>query len=241
LLRSPTACRTLPCISVCALCILLSNGAGAAQNGSRLKRAIGPAAILGTAVLLDPLIRVSHPNGGSRFSRGLAGYTGHLAEYGTVLLGLGTTYVLSDTDARHAVRRVARAAAITSVVTRAIKIYVGRARPRAWDDGATFQPVQLESRYNSFPSGHTALAFALAQAIDDEIDHRPAEIGLYALSALVGWSRVRQDKHWASDVVAGGITGIVVTRMLRDGHLFPQHPRMSFTPNGVAVVIPLGF
>jgi membrane-associated phospholipid phosphatase len=211
------------------------------QTESKLRRVIGPAAIVGTALLLDPLVRVSDADGGSAFSRGLASWSGQAAEYGTVLLGLGSTWLFSGPETRQAVRRVARAAAVTSLVTRALKIYVGRARPSAWDTGRRFQPVQLESRYNSFPSGHTALAFALAQAIDDEIDSRPAEFGLYTLSALVGWSRVRQDKHWASDVAAGAITGIVVTRMLRDGHFFPNQPQLAFTPAGFSVMIPVGF
>jgi hypothetical protein len=223
------------------LVVMLVQAPAAAQTKSRILRMAGTAGLIGAAVLLDPLVRVESADGGDRFMRRLARVSGQVGDYGTVLLGLGGTYLFSGQQTRQAVQRVARAAAVTSVVTRVIKIYVGRARPSSRAGAAYFEPVQLQSRYNSFPSGHTALAFAMAQAIDDEIDNRFAEIGLYTASALIGWSRVREDKHWLSDVTAGAIEGIAITRMLRDGHFFSSEPQFALTPNGLAVIIPVDF
>jgi membrane-associated phospholipid phosphatase len=122
-----------------------------------------------------------------------------------------------------------------------LKIYIGRSRPVVSQHGPHFEHLRLDSRHNSFPSGHTALAFALARAIDDEIDNRFLEVGLYSLGTVVGWSRVQQDEHWLSDVTAGAIAGITVTRMLRDGHLLPRDARVDFRPGGVGVVFPVDF
>jgi len=57
----------------------------------------------------------------------------------------------------------------------------------------------------SFPSGHTAVAFALAETL---VEERPKNAWLYyTLAALVGWSRVESDKHHWHDVIAGAAIG----------------------------------
>ncbi|MBI2842813.1 MAG: phosphatase PAP2 family protein [Armatimonadetes bacterium] len=57
----------------------------------------------------------------------------------------------------------------------------------------------------SFPSGHTAAAFAMAGALSKE---RPKHKWLYiGAAALVGWSRVELDKHYWHDVAAGALLG----------------------------------
>ncbi len=59
---------------------------------------------------------------------------------------------------------------------------------------------------DSFPSGHTATAFAAATSI---LDRRgPAEgIPALAVASLVGFARVRADKHYWYDVLAGAAIG----------------------------------
>ncbi|MEN6521404.1 MAG: phosphatase PAP2 family protein [Armatimonadota bacterium] len=57
----------------------------------------------------------------------------------------------------------------------------------------------------SFPSGHTAAAFALAGTLSEEY---PKDKWLYyGLAALIGWSRVDSDKHHWHDVAAGAVIG----------------------------------
>lgn len=65
----------------------------------------------------------------------------------------------------------------------------------------------------SLPSGHSAAAFAGAYLFGS---HTPGWSALfYALAALVGFSRVYFGVHYPSDVVLGGIVGILLTIFYR--------------------------
>jgi membrane-associated phospholipid phosphatase len=82
--------------------------------------------------------------------------------------------------------------------TEAIKAAVGRERPNQQDN-------------KSFPSGHTSNSFALAAVAER---HYGWKVGVpaYLAAGLVGASRLHEDKHWLSDVVAGATLGYVVGR-----------------------------
>ncbi|MEN6370886.1 MAG: phosphatase PAP2 family protein [Armatimonadota bacterium] len=57
----------------------------------------------------------------------------------------------------------------------------------------------------SFPSAHTAAAFAVAETLSEE--HPKDKWLYYGLAALIGWSRVESDKHYWRDVAAGAAIG----------------------------------
>jgi len=63
----------------------------------------------------------------------------------------------------------------------------------------------------SFPSGHAANAFTVASVL--AVRHGP-KIGIpaYVVASLIGVARVRTNKHFPSDVVAGATLGIIVGR-----------------------------
>lgn len=113
------------------------------------------------------------------------------------------------------------AAGITAVL---IKGIAGRARPFVVADtnphdykvGRGFR----DDGYTSFPSGHVTTAFAAASTVSQEISYlwphashlwTPA---LFTAASLVGVARVYEDKHWASDVVAGAAVGTLVSRVV---------------------------
>ena len=66
------------------------------------------------------------------------------------------------------------------------------------------------SRRNSFPSGHTATAFMTATMLHKEYGWRSPwfSIGGYTAAAVTGVSRLLNNKHWMTDVVAGAAIGI---------------------------------
>ncbi len=68
------------------------------------------------------------------------------------------------------------------------------------------------SANNSFPSGHTAQAFAAATFLYNEYGKSHSiwfTIGGYAAATATGVLRILNDKHWISDVIAGAGVGIL--------------------------------
>ena len=61
--------------------------------------------------------------------------------------------------------------------------------------------------YFSFPSGHTAIFFAIAMAIF--YFNKKWGIVCFVLAILVGLSRIYVGVHWPIDVVAGALIGIL--------------------------------
>ncbi|MGH2645681.1 MAG: phosphatase PAP2 family protein [Chitinophagaceae bacterium] len=71
------------------------------------------------------------------------------------------------------------------------------------------------SDYYSFPSGHTATAFAAAEWLRTEYWQRSPWIGIagYAAATATGVLRVYNNRHWVSDVIAGAGFGFLSTRI----------------------------
>ncbi len=119
--------------------------------------------------------------------------------------------------------RIAVAVAAASVTTLALKVAVGRSRPDETRDAPwNFAPV---SNHDSFPSGHSTVAFSFVAALDAETRTAWVPILGYPAATLTAWSRLHDRKHWPSDVVAGAAIGGFVGRKashwaqvhLRDG------------------------
>lgn len=71
------------------------------------------------------------------------------------------------------------------------------------------------STYNSFPSGHTAMAFASAEFLRQEYKDVSPWYGYagYAVATVTGYLRMYNNKHWLSDIVAGAGVGIASTKI----------------------------
>jgi membrane-associated phospholipid phosphatase len=97
------------------------------------------------------------------------------------------------------------ACALAGLVARGVKIATGRARPSVKQELGWNGP-RLSSRYNSFPSGHTA---ATAGFFGVLLFVRP-RIGLCLLPIpiLIAASRMYVAAHFLSDVVAAAVLGL---------------------------------
>lgn len=85
------------------------------------------------------------------------------------------------------------------------KHVVGRARPGE-ERGAWAQVDNGNRSNSSFPSGHSAVAFAAVTPFAQEYDAP----WLYGLAALSSGGRVAARQHFVSDTVAGGLVGYVI-------------------------------
>jgi len=68
---------------------------------------------------------------------------------------------------------------------------------------------------NSFPSGHTATAFAGAEFLWQEYKDKSIWYGIsgYVIATGTGLFRIYNDRHWLTDVVAGAGIGILSTKI----------------------------
>lgn len=105
----------------------------------------------------------------------------------------------------------------TSAVEYGLKRMFRRARPWAVPDRDTeFEPVVYGNRPTSysFPSGHSAAAFAGPAAMSRHL--RPLEkIMVYGVALTVAFSRTYLGKHYPVDVVAGSLCGWVMAKIAR--------------------------
>ncbi|MHA4895343.1 phosphatase PAP2 family protein [Pedobacter sp. PWIIR3] len=71
------------------------------------------------------------------------------------------------------------------------------------------------SGFNSFPSGHTANAFATAEFLKQEYKDVSPWYGYagYGVASATGILRMYNNRHWLSDVVAGAGFGILSTKV----------------------------
>jgi len=149
-----------------------------------------------------------------------------------VLIGAaGTTYLIgkgrSSRRGRHLGMDLIEATLISEGMTQLIKVSVRRERPIR-DDGTRAPGF-------AFPSGHAAGTFAAATVLQQHLGWKWA-VPTYTIASYVAMSRLVDDRHWASDVVAGATEGIIVGRSVTwHGRNFYASPMLL--PKGYGVMV----
>lgn len=123
--------------------------------------------------------------------------------------------------------RVLLSLAAAGLTTAAIKRVTGRLRPAETTDPFVFKPF---SSHDALPSGHTTMAFALATSLSEGIHNRWATAALYTAATGTAWSRMNDERHWLSDVLAGAAVGFTAARIIEH-----HPPRFLVDPHGVRV------
>ena len=110
---------------------------------------------------------------------------------------------------------------VAELMTQTLKYTTRRERP----DG---------SGANSFPSGHAADTMAFATALERHFGWKYA-VPAYAFASYVAMSRLHDNVHYLSDVMAGSAVGIIAGRTVtHHGREFPV--QAVALPGGFAVV-----
>jgi len=87
----------------------------------------------------------------------------------------------------------------------------------------------------SFPSGHSATTFAAATVLQQHLGYK-AGVPTYLIASYVAASRLHDNRHFASDVIFGAATGIVIGRSVTwHGRNFYASPML--VPNGAGVLV----
>jgi undecaprenyl-diphosphatase len=123
----------------------------------------------------------------------------------------GALAVLGGHRGRRAARAGLAAVATTSVLVNGLLKPVGRRRrpDRPDDEEGRDRYVRMPAS-RSFPSGHSASAFAFATGAGQVMPL--AGVPLRGLAALVAYSRVHTGVHYPADVVSGAILGSVLAQ-----------------------------
>ena len=106
-----------------------------------------------------------------------------------------------------------RAHLFNGLITLSMKGLINRKRP----DGAPY----------GYPSGHTSTAFTSAGVL---YHHFGAKVGIPSMLAAsyVGFSRLQENKHYMSDVIAGAIIGTYISHKIANRK--NDEPSLSFQP-----------
>jgi membrane-associated phospholipid phosphatase len=160
----------------------------------------------------------------------VVGHPGGMIAGGTMYLaGLATDDRRIEDLGLHSVESIV----LGHMITGTIKVVAGRARPFVSKDNARnfklFRGLR-DDDYRSFPSGHATAAFAFASVISAETSHWWPEsrwiVGpvMYGAATLTGVSRIYDNQHWASDILAGAAIGTISgIKLFRYQHSHPDN------------------
>ena len=143
---------------------------------------------------------------------------------------VGTFYlwgeVFKDPRAKStALDSIAATAIGPGIIVNATKYLIGRSRPTDGKGAYDFEPL---SGHDSFMSGHTTEAFALASVITEHYDALWIKVTAYGLAGTVGYARLNNNRHWTSDVLVGAVVGTYVGKTVV--HFNRAHHRIKLQP-----------
>lgn len=158
--------------------------------------------------------------------------TNTIGEYQIVLKTIGSTFaaglLLQNPKLQQTSLNSIRSIVITKPISDLTKRIFGRSRPRAEKGNLTFVPSNSGSNpnYRSYISGHTSTAWALVTPYAEAYSR-----WLYILPLSTTIARLYLDRHWISDVVAGGAVGFFAGYTAHHGSRY----NIRLTGNGLVV------
>ncbi len=137
----------------------------------------------------------------------------HAANYSRLSIASAVVLALAGgkTGRRAAKTGLASVAITAAVVNIAVKPLSRRRRP---DRDAEQVPVSRQVRMpvsTSFPSGHSAAAFAFATGVGSVMP--TVAVPLRVLAGLVAYSRVHTGVHYPGDVIGGSLIGATLAQI----------------------------
>jgi hypothetical protein len=168
-------------------------GDSRAMEISRRLRRLRPFAIVGLVGLLASFGAAGaqgQETGSQPSSNKTLQHAGDVGQYAATVTGLAL--IATRHDRRGLIQDLLSTGATLATVY-ALKPIINRTRP----DGGRY----------SFPSGHTAMAFAGAGFLQRRYGWAYG-LPAYAAGVFVGYSRVHTHHHYTSDCVAGGALGV---------------------------------
>ena len=134
---------------------------------------------------------------------------------GSTLLTLGIATVIKNPKLKSFALDNMQAQIFTGAFTFGVKNVFGRARPFNGRGANYWDGPFKANRFESFFSGHTSVSFSTATMIYLH-SNKKLWVGLlsYGMATGIGISRMQYQKHWASDVLMGAVSGWAVSSFI---------------------------
>lgn len=154
------------------------------------------------------------------------------------LIGAGLGKIESNNSHWDQVKYFMFSEIFTGVLIKSLKLIINERRPNG--------------EYYSFPSGHTAQSFVGATVLYHEYKGKNSLLayGGLVVASSVGYLRIMNNEHWASDVLVGAGIGVLVSNLVyhfkplknwNPWHNNQSHKKLSLLPygssNGIGIVI----
>ena len=200
----------------------------------------------GMFIALDEEINSTFKNNRSIYTEKLMDIFEPFGNGAFTVPALATVYFLSHFHENEKAKRTALIATesflITGLYTTVLKYSFGRHRPRTGNSSTSFDAFSTNRNYNSFPSGHTSTAFAIATVVANQYEKTPYIKPIsYGIATLTGLSRINYEAHWASDVFIGAALGYFTSKTLlrlhnnKKGQHFTIYPRADSRGGGIVL------
>ena len=131
-----------------------------------------------------------------------------------MFFGLIVLWVIDGKIKKETVIHAVFAAILAWTIAELIKTFFPTLRPFQIDG---FMPLTLTTPWDgAFPSGHTAMAFALSVTI---LKHdRKVGILYLIMAGLVGVARIMAHVHYPIDIVGGAVIGTIISGLTSSIH-----------------------
>jgi undecaprenyl-diphosphatase len=129
-------------------------------------------------------------------------------------LWMGTAAALALVGGRPGREAAAQGLISVAVTSAVVNIALKRVGQRPRPERAADQPVERGAQMptsHSFPSGHSASAFAFAAGVGHRLPVVAAPV--HAAAGLVAYSRVHTGVHYPGDVLAGSVLGTAIAQV----------------------------
>ncbi len=129
-----------------------------------------------------------------------------------ILSAIGTTelfvrgQISGDPEVQHTSYEVLIAMGLNLTFMETLKVTINRERPGDRYPNLIFPSSRVHGQ--SFPSGHTLIAFNTAAELTIKYRKWYIAVPAYLWAGSVGYSRMYLGKHYPSDVLGGAVTGI---------------------------------
>ena len=118
------------------------------------------------------------------------------------------------------------------LISGSTKLILGRSRPYMNKGSKDFNFFSFSDNkdFRSMPSVHTSSAFSMITVITKQYDYWWVKVPSYGFLTGVIFQRIHDHKHWASDVIIGGLIGYSLANILLEKYDRKNTASLSLHP-----------